>query len=284
MLKIRFTDQRRGPAWVADKSFAIGGAHDNQLVIEDPTVDEHHAKIIYANSQFLLQDLGGPQGIFVNDQRVTQKTIHNGDKVRIGGVELEILDPARPENQPEWCLVACSSWLAGQEFPVRARERSNEVKIGRASHCDMIFAGTHLSREHAQLTINSDGIFVRDLNSANGTFINDVRIAEGLAYSGDQLRLDVYSFRLYGPGTRPASFLPMHDEATNIRRPPPREPPEPADESSENGPKRWKTRPTSPGNRSDSGSPKDQYPLIVKIISACLIMAVTALATYLIIG
>ena len=284
MLKIRFTDPHREPAWVTDKSFTIGGANDNQLVIDDPTVDPHHAKIIYANSQFLLQDLGGQEGIFVNDQRVTQKTIHNGDKIKIGGVELEVLDPTRPENQPEWCLVACSSWLAGQEFPVRAREQNNEVKIGRASHCDMIFAGTHLSREHAHLTITSDCVFVRDLNSANGTFINDIRITEGVAYSGDQLRLDVYSFRLYGPGARPVSLSPVYDEATKIRRPPPRELPEPADASAENGPKRWKTRPTSPGNRTDSGLQKDQYPLVVKIISVCLIMAVTALAAYLIFG
>lgn len=283
MLKICFTDQRREPAWVADKSFTIGGANDNQLVIEDPTIDGHHAKIIYANSQFLLQDLGGEHGIFVNDQRVTQKAIRNGDKVRIGEVELEILDPARPENQTEWCLVACSSWLAGQEFPIRAKERSNEVKIGRASHCDMIFAGTHLSREHAQLTLNNDCILVRDLNSANGTFINDVRITEGVAYSGDQLRLDVYNFKLYGPGARPVSLLPVYDEATKIRRPL-NELPQPIAESSENGPKRWKTRPTSPGNRTDGGAQKDQYPLVVKIVSACLVMAVIALAAYLIIG
>lgn len=284
MLKIRFTDQRREPVWVVDKSFTIGGAHDNQLVIDDPTVVPHHAKIIYANSHYLLQDLGCPEGIFVNDQRVTQKTIHNGDRIKIGRVELEALDPARPENQPEWCLVACSSWLAGQEFPIRARERSNEVKIGRASHCDMIFAGTHLSREHAQLIINGDCILVRDLNSANGTFINDVRITEGIAYSGDQLRLDVYGFRLYGPGARPVSFSQTYDEATKIRRPL-RVPEEQIEmPSGDGGPKRWKTRPTSPGNRTDHAFQKDQYPITVKIIAAGLVMAVIALVAYLIVG
>lgn len=284
MLKIRFTDQRSEPVWVVDKSFTIGGAPDNQLVIDDPTVAPKHARIIYANNQYSLQDLGSAEGVFVNDQRVTQKTIQNGDRVKIGNVELEALDPTRPENQPEWCLVACSSWLAGQEFPIRSRAHDNQVKIGRANHCDMIFAGTHLSREHARLTISNDRVQVHDLNSANGTFINDLRITEGVAYSGDQLRLDVYSFRLYGPGIRPAVASSVYDEATQIRRPTriileqQPEPPAPA------GTKRWKTRPTSPGNRADESAIKEQHPLAVKVISAFLVMAVIALITYLVVG
>lgn len=282
MLKIRFTDQPREPVWVVDKTFTIGSAVDNQLVIDDPEIVQHHAKIFYANGHFLLQDLDSPEGIFVNSHRVTQKTIHNGDQIKIGGVELEVLDPTCPENQPEWCLVACSSWLAGQEFPIRTCEQSNQVRIGRASHCDMIFAGTHLSREHALLTVSNDCIHVRDLNSANGTFINDLRIAEGVVYSGDQLRLDVYSFRVYGPGTRPLTPSLTDEDATQIRHPLPlsEEHVEPLCEES---PKRWKTRPTSPGNRTEHDSPKDQYSLTVKIIAAGLVVAVAALVTYLIV-
>jgi hypothetical protein len=149
----------------------------------------------------------------------------------------------------------------------------------------MIFAGTHLSREHAQLIIKRDCIIVRDLDSANGTFINDVRITEGVAYSGDQLRLDVYSFRLYGPGIRPVSFPPIYDEATKVR--PAYRTLQKDVETAEDTPRRWKTRPTSPGNRSDNESRKDQspqYPLTVKMIAASLVMAVIALVTYLIVG
>lgn len=268
---------------MVDKTFAIGSADDNQLAIDDPKIAPYHAKIFYANGHFLLQDLDSPEGIFVNSHRVTQKTIHNGDQIKIGGVELEVLDPTCPENQPEWCLVACSSWLAGQEFPIRVREQSNQVRIGRASHCDMIFAGTHLSREHALLTISNDCIQVRDLNSANGTFINDLRIAEGVVYSGDQLRLDVYNFRVYGPGTRPFTLSLADDDATQIRRPLPI-PEKHVEPPPEESPKRWRTRPTSPGNRTEYDSPKDQYSLTAKIIATGLVVAVAALVTYLIVG
>lgn len=285
MLKLRFTDQRREPVWLVDKSFTIGGADDNHLVIDDPTVNSQHARIIYANNSFLLHDLGSPEGTYVNDQRITQRVLQNGDRIKVGQVELEVLDPARPENQPEWCLVACSSWLSGQEFPIRGRNQQNDIKIGRASHCDMIFAGTHLSREHALLTIKDDCIWVRDLSSANGTFINDARITEGVVYSGDQLRLDVYSFRVYGPGSRsPQQAHPEDDgEATKIRRAVTLIA-EPEAEPSASGPKRWKTRPTSPGNRQEENNKKDEYSLAVKAIAALLVMAVIGLVVYLVVG
>lgn len=261
MLKIRFTDKRREPMWVADKSFAIGAAEDSQLVIDDPYVESQHAKIIYANNTYLLHDLGSTSGTYVNDQRITQKTLQNGDRIKVGQVELEVLDPLRPENQQEWCLVACSSWLAGQEFPIRSRSNQDVIKVGRASHCDLIFAGTHLSREHAVLEVKEGCIQVRDLNSANGTFINDVRVSEGVVYSGDQLRLDVYSFRVFGPGARstPPPRSNDYDEETKIRRKGMAVKGEPVTDIDE-GPKRWKTRPTSPGNRVDTPPVKDSFP------------------------
>jgi pSer/pThr/pTyr-binding forkhead associated (FHA) protein len=286
MLKLRFTDQSREPVWLVDKTFTIGTDEGSHLIIDDPFVNDRHARIIYANNNFLLHDLDSREGTYVNEQRITQRVIQNGDRIKIGPVELEVLDPLQPENQPEWCLVACSSWLSGQEFPICARSQSNDIKIGRASHCDIIFAGTHLSREHASLVIKEDCIWICDLNSANGTFINDVRVTDGAAlYSGDLLRLDVYSFRVYGPSSHPQhNPAPnSYDEATKIRRNVVTTP-EAELEPSTIGPKRWKTRPTSPGNRSEDTPPKDEFSFTLKAVAAILVLAVIGLVAYLIIG
>lgn len=281
MLKICFTDQRQEPVWVVDKSFTIGGADDNHLVIDDPAVDLQHARILLVNGTYVLHDLGSPAGSYVNGRRITQKTLVNGDIIRCGGVELEVIDPSLPENQPDWCLIACSSWLAGQAFPIRSRSQSNQIKIGRSNHCDMIFPGTHLSREHALLSVSDNCIRVRDLNSANGTFINDIRISDGTIYSGDQLRLDVYAFRVFGPGKRPEHKLNTDDMETLIRRPVTARAPE-IFESSSPSPKRWRTRPTSPGNRTEDATQRNPLPTFVKVTAACLAVAVLALIAYVI--
>jgi pSer/pThr/pTyr-binding forkhead associated (FHA) protein len=285
MLKIRFTDERREPVWVVDKSFAVGATADNNLVIADPSVSPQHARLLLINGVYALHDLGSQAGTFVNGQRITQKALQNGDAVRLGDVSLEILDPSVPGNQPGWTLIASSSWLAGQAFPIHARSPSREVRVGRSSHCDLIFPGTHLSREHALLTLSEQSVQVRDLGSANGTFINDIRIAEGTLYSGDQVRLDVYSFRIYGPGLRPTETqkAPSDEQATKLRAAVPSVKNTPEIENTAR-PKRWKTRPTSPGNRSETPARSSQYNRATKMLAILLGCALVALAIYLMVG
>jgi hypothetical protein len=51
--------------------------------------------------------------------------------------------------------------------------------IGRSSECQVMLEGTSVSREHAQIILNSGVYLIRDLNSTNGTFINDVMVKPG---------------------------------------------------------------------------------------------------------
>ncbi|MBA2381810.1 MAG: FHA domain-containing protein [Chloroflexi bacterium] len=52
--------------------------------------------------------------------------------------------------------------------------------IGREQGCDLLIADLQVSRRHAQLEIQPDGrVVLRDLNSANGTFIGAQRIRDG---------------------------------------------------------------------------------------------------------
>lgn len=64
--------------------------------------------------------------------------------------------------------------------------------IGRASNNDIAIPDQHVSRNHAVIRYR-DGIFViSDLNSSNGTFVNDTRITEPFPlFAGDVIRLFV---------------------------------------------------------------------------------------------
>lgn len=51
------------------------------------------------------------------------------------------------------------------------------IKIGKAPDNDMVIDEPYISRYHAQLTINADGeYYIEDLDSGNGTFVNDRQI------------------------------------------------------------------------------------------------------------
>ena len=67
------------------------------------------------------------------------------------------------------------------------------------------------SRIHARLVPAEDGVQIEDLNSTNGSFINDRRVIRETARLGDEIGFDKLRFRLVGSG---AHGEPIHIEAT----------------------------------------------------------------------
>lgn len=255
MLKLRFKDQRQPPFWVVEKLYSIGSAPDNHLVLSEPEIAPLQARLITTADKNFLKDNNSESGCFVNGQRITQKEVIPGDQICLGPVELEVLESeerAHPEVAAEpWRLVADGSWLAGQSYLI---PNEGTLVVGRSSQCDIVIPGTHLSRRHLELKVQGGSLHLKDLNSVNGTYLNDRPITEALAHGGDQLRLDVYSFRIVSPASdRQRNRL--RATATVQHAPPPKPPKEPSP------PRRWKTRPTSPGNRQEPAGSRPQRDL-----------------------
>lgn len=75
----------------------------------------------------------------------------------------------------------------------------NEISslVGRSSNCDIQVDKETLSREHARLSLRRDGIYIQDLHSTNGTFVNELQIhEETLLTPGDVVRFGQESFYL----------------------------------------------------------------------------------------
>ncbi|MHC4124565.1 MAG: FHA domain-containing protein [Planctomycetota bacterium] len=68
--------------------------------------------------------------------------------------------------------------------------------IGRRSDCDLRIPLMSISRKHCQLNCKDGKITVRDLDSRNGTDINDKSINEANAQSGDRLKIGPIEFLL----------------------------------------------------------------------------------------
>lgn len=64
-----------------------------------------------------------------------------------------------------------------------------DMLVGRHQDADVVLQAADVSRRHAGLLLKDNALWVQDLNSSNGTFINDVRIAvETEVQNGDSLR------------------------------------------------------------------------------------------------
>jgi len=72
-----------GPQLVAQRRMLIGRASDCDLVLSGPQVSRRHAAIEPSGAAYRLLDLGSANGTFLNDARISQGELHDGDRIQI---------------------------------------------------------------------------------------------------------------------------------------------------------------------------------------------------------
>jgi two-component system, cell cycle response regulator len=71
------------------KSIVIGRGDGADLVLVDDGISRHHARIDLHEDKYTLTDLDSTNGSFVNDDRVAQAALHDGDKIQLGDMILK---------------------------------------------------------------------------------------------------------------------------------------------------------------------------------------------------
>jgi adenylate cyclase len=66
---------------------------------------------------------------------------------------------------------------------------SGEVVIGRSPDCQVILKDFGISRQHARLLVDDDGVRIQDLKSKNGTSVNGTTVMEAVLQDGDRILL-----------------------------------------------------------------------------------------------
>jgi hypothetical protein len=72
---------------------------------------------------------------------------------------------------------------------------SDKVTIGRASPCEIIIISDLVSRRHAEVERSGGEWRIRDLESANGLYVNGKRVQTRVLVEGDVLRIGTWLFR-----------------------------------------------------------------------------------------
>jgi signal transduction histidine kinase len=75
-------------------------------------------------------------------------------------------------------------------------EVSREALVGRAEECDVHISDRRLSRRHARFFVHDGRLFIEDLGSPNGTFVNDQRIERSELSGGDVVAVGKTRFRV----------------------------------------------------------------------------------------
>ena len=80
------------PIQVESTTVSLGRGLSNDVILEDTRVSRHHAQLRYKNRRFWITDLGSTNGTFVNNERVSETVLRDGDVLSLGGLELTFRD------------------------------------------------------------------------------------------------------------------------------------------------------------------------------------------------
>lgn len=214
------------------------GRKSGELLFDDPMVSGAHCRLDYRQGQWHLKDLGSTNGTLVDGRLVRDAVLAAGAEIGVGGNKL-VLYVGYSADIDEPVLAAEEranlAWLLDEELvDMRSRQTvgdviGQELRLPPGLHAVLeVVAGedagkvfrlnrgsltigrkagevplddAEVSRHHAVAELfGRRMIFLRDLGSTNGTFVNGRRVAVARLRHGDTigcgksvLRLDVGS-------------------------------------------------------------------------------------------
>jgi hypothetical protein len=102
--------------------------------------------------------------------------------------ELQPVDLDRVAGEGAALVIRAGGGRAGETFDV-AGER---MAIGRSPEAEVFLDDVTVSRNHALLVRRRDGLYIDDLGSLNGTYVNRRRIESHRLADGDELQVGKY--------------------------------------------------------------------------------------------
>lgn len=67
-----------------EEETTIGRASSNTIILKEAKVSRQHASIKKKGNEYLIEDIHSSNGVFVNDEKITEHALSNGDIIRIG--------------------------------------------------------------------------------------------------------------------------------------------------------------------------------------------------------
>ncbi len=191
---------------VEREEFRIGRAGTNDLSLPDPTVSRHQCEIVFSGGKARLEDKSG-NGTSVDGKLVRDGEIGPGSRIEFGSLAVMLRERAEEAPAAGTTLAGGATevlpgaeaegrglLLAGED--VRFALKGGTVGIGSDPGNQIVIKDSFTSAFHCRLFSKGRDWFVTDLDSTNGTYINDVKITEaqlrpGAALTVGRVRLRV---------------------------------------------------------------------------------------------
>ena len=199
----------------------IGRSARCDVVLSDPEISREQVAIHRVDGHFFLKTLG-PQAIPVNGNLVEQAQLKMGDEISLGPWRVVLQTASSPSVQEDQTYgsgategrtqaVAQNSrgvWVQNFNLLIQQAQKREQrvllpqgmISIGAAPGNDLVLDDPYLSSRHVKLVVGSEGVWVYDLGSTNGTYLGEVKVGEAQWDSEQVLRIGQCQLRLVEEG------------------------------------------------------------------------------------
>jgi hypothetical protein len=108
--------------------------------------------------------------------------------------DIQALDPDDVDAADATLVIRAGGGRAGETFLVSG----DQMTIGRSPDAEVFLDDVTVSRNHALLVRRRDGVYIDDLGSLNGTYVNRRRIESHKLQDGDELQVGKYKLTFLG--------------------------------------------------------------------------------------
>jgi pSer/pThr/pTyr-binding forkhead associated (FHA) protein len=75
----------------------LGRGPSASIQLDDPSVSRVHARLVKEGDAFVLENVGGTNGVLVDGKAITRRRLRSGDVVALGSIALRFVDPVDDE-------------------------------------------------------------------------------------------------------------------------------------------------------------------------------------------
>lgn len=158
--------------------FVIGRKSPSDILINDDKISSQHVQIIHnENNEVYLIDLNSSNGTYINGKQLNPGVpypITNQDQITLSSGPIQLtFNPDNFQSISSQKDELSKKRALGSTNIMERLNAKGKVVIGRGSDCDVVLPDqTTVSRKHASIEMKEGRIFITDLGSMNGTYVN----------------------------------------------------------------------------------------------------------------
>ncbi|MCP5468475.1 MAG: sigma 54-interacting transcriptional regulator [Deltaproteobacteria bacterium] len=191
-------------------SLTIGRSASSDVVLPDSDISREHAIVYQMDSQWIIKRVGTSK-LTINGKNKAIHVLQVNDEICLGQWKAELLEAPeilshlettvgiKPKsshtqilqhssqgilfNKPELQIFQPSQ--KSQNIPIN----SESITIGSAPQNDIVLKDPYISSRHLKVAIQGEDVWIYDLGSTNGTYVDGVQIREAKFTPNMKLKL-----------------------------------------------------------------------------------------------